>query len=88
VAATVAGRKLACALFSRFNSAPLRSGEQIWGDDLMARFARLRFAVACVLPLLAAHAVQAQNAKYDPGADDKTIKIGTTAPGSYFAFWA
>ncbi|MCP1759306.1 ABC transporter substrate-binding protein [Bradyrhizobium japonicum] len=47
----------------------------------MARFARLRLRAACILlPLLAASAVQAQNAKYDPGADDKTIKIGTTAP--------
>ncbi|MCW2225321.1 ABC-type branched-subunit amino acid transport system substrate-binding protein [Bradyrhizobium japonicum] len=47
----------------------------------MARFARLRLRAACILlPLLAAGAVQAQNAKYDPGADDKTIKIGTTAP--------
>ena len=47
----------------------------------MARFARLRFAAACILlPLLAAHTASAQTAKYDPGADDKTIKIGTTAP--------
>ncbi|APG14554.1 ABC-type branched-subunit amino acid transport system substrate-binding protein [Bradyrhizobium elkanii] len=47
----------------------------------MARFARLRLRAACILlPLLAASAVQAQSAKYDPGADDKTIKIGTTAP--------
>ena len=46
----------------------------------MARLARLRLPAACfLLPLLAATA-QAQNAKYDPGADDKTIKIGTTAP--------
>jgi ABC-type branched-subunit amino acid transport system substrate-binding protein len=47
----------------------------------MARFVRLRFAAATVLlPLLAAHTASAQTAKYDPGADDKTIKIGTTAP--------
>ena len=32
------------------------------------------------MPLLAASTAQAQTAKYDPGADDKTIKIGTTAP--------
>lgn len=47
----------------------------------MARFARLRLAAACILlPMLAASIAQAQSAKYDPGADDKTIKIGTTAP--------
>jgi len=46
----------------------------------MARFARLRFAAACLLlPLLGASTAHAQS-KYDPGADDKTIKIGTTAP--------
>ncbi len=47
----------------------------------MARLARLRLASACILvPLLAAGTASAQSAKYDPGADDKTIKIGTTAP--------
>ena len=47
----------------------------------MARFARLRLAATCILlPMLAASTAQAQTAKYDPGADDKTIKIGTTAP--------
>src|SRR3954452_18782063 len=44
----------------------------------MARFARLH-AACILLPMLAASAAQAQS-KYDPGADDKTIKIGTTAP--------
>jgi branched-chain amino acid transport system substrate-binding protein len=44
----------------------------------MARFARLR-AACILLPMLAASTAQAQS-KYDPGADDKTIKIGTTAP--------
>jgi branched-chain amino acid transport system substrate-binding protein len=46
----------------------------------MARFARLHLRAACILlPLLAASTASAQS-KYDPGADDKTIKIGTTAP--------
>ena len=46
----------------------------------MARFARLRLAAACLLlPLFAANMAHAQS-KYDPGADDKTVKIGTTAP--------
>jgi branched-chain amino acid transport system substrate-binding protein len=47
----------------------------------MARFARPRLYAACILlPLLAASTAQTQGAKYDPGADDKTIRIGTTAP--------
>ncbi|MEY9923279.1 ABC-type branched-subunit amino acid transport system substrate-binding protein [Bradyrhizobium japonicum] len=44
----------------------------------MARFARFR-AACILLPMLAASTAHAQS-KYDPGADDKTIKIGTTAP--------
>ncbi|MBR0750627.1 ABC transporter substrate-binding protein [Bradyrhizobium jicamae] len=47
----------------------------------MARSVRPRLRAACILlPLLAASAAQAESPKYDPGADDKTIRIGTTAP--------
>ena len=46
----------------------------------MRRFPEIQLLVLGVA-LLAAVSAQAQTtAKYDPGADDKTIKIGTTAP--------
>jgi branched-chain amino acid transport system substrate-binding protein len=51
----------------------------------MPRFVGFRLrALSVVLPMLVAIHTPAQaagpSAKYDPGADDKTIKIGTTAP--------
>jgi len=51
----------------------------------MPRFAGFRLcALSVVLPMLVAVHAPAEaagtTAKYDPGADDKTIKIGTTAP--------
>ncbi|MCC8961224.1 ABC transporter substrate-binding protein [Bradyrhizobium sp. Pear76] len=47
----------------------------------MACFVRSHLRAALLLlPLIAAGAVQAESPKYDSGADDKTIKIGTTAP--------
>ena len=48
----------------------------------MPGFFRFRLPALCVvLPMLATIPAQAQTtAKYDPGADDKRIKIGTTAP--------
>ena len=47
----------------------------------MARLVRSHLRAALwLLPLIAAGAAQAESPKYDPGADDKTIRIGTTAP--------
>ncbi|WP_375780057.1 ABC transporter substrate-binding protein [Bradyrhizobium sp. ma5] len=47
----------------------------------MARLVRSHLRAAfLLLSLIAAGAAQAESPKYDPGADDKTIKIGTTAP--------
>ncbi|WP_375783907.1 ABC transporter substrate-binding protein [Bradyrhizobium sp. Pha-3] len=47
----------------------------------MARLVRSHLRAALLLlPLIAAGAARAESAKYDSGADDKTIKIGTTAP--------
>ena len=47
----------------------------------MARHVRSHLRAALLLlPLIAAGTVNAESAKYDTGADDKTIKIGTTAP--------
>ena len=47
----------------------------------MARLVRSHLRAALLLlPLIAADTVHAESAKYDSGADDKTIKIGTTAP--------
>ena len=47
----------------------------------MARLVRSHLRAAfLLLPLIAAGAVRAESAKYDSGADDRTIKIGTTAP--------
>ena len=48
----------------------------------MSRFSESSLRALCVaLPVLAAIPAQAQTAaKYDSGADDKRIKIGTTAP--------
>ena len=47
----------------------------------MARLVRSHLRAALLLlPLIAAGTARAESAKYDSGADDKTIKIGTTAP--------
>ncbi|WP_342710626.1 ABC transporter substrate-binding protein [Bradyrhizobium sp. B124] len=47
----------------------------------MARLVRSHLRAAfLLLPLIAAGTARAESPKYDPGADDKTIKIGTTAP--------
>ena len=47
----------------------------------MSRVTRARLhAFGLLLPLIATVPALAQTAKYDTGADDKTIKIGTTAP--------
>ncbi|GIQ73905.1 ABC transporter substrate-binding protein [Bradyrhizobium sp. RD5-C2] len=47
----------------------------------MARLVRSHLrATLLLLPLIAAGTARAESPKYDPGADDKTIKIGTTAP--------
>ena len=47
----------------------------------MARLVRSHLRAAfLLLPLIAAGAVRSESAKYDSGADDRTIKIGTTAP--------
>ena len=47
----------------------------------MSRVTRARLhAFGLLLPLIVAVPALAQTAKYDTGADDKTIKIGTTAP--------
>ncbi|WP_050627800.1 ABC transporter substrate-binding protein [Bradyrhizobium viridifuturi] len=47
----------------------------------MAHLVRSHLRAALVLlPLIAAGAARAESPKYDAGADDKTIKIGTTAP--------
>lgn len=56
----------------------------IWEDKLVTFFVRAVLRPACfALPLLAFTTAFAQTGgapKYDSGADDKTIKIGTTAP--------
>ncbi|MBR1202474.1 MULTISPECIES: ABC transporter substrate-binding protein [unclassified Bradyrhizobium] len=47
----------------------------------MARLVRSHLRAALLLlPLIAAGTARAESAKYDSGADDKTIKVGTTAP--------
>src|ERR1700693_2182260 len=60
---------------------PTKSGKEIG----MPRFVGFGLrALSVVLPMLVAiHApaqAAGQAAKYDPGADDKAIRIGTTAP--------